>query len=280
MGLYQYNLQAVWVLLNCVVNSNITNFDGKTAQGMLQENNSEIRDMLRYDGVFSCFCLTQGSEKYRKKLGVLFVESSNMFRKTVFFREIILVYARIRIFGKEIVEGSRLSNDDRNALLVVAALFITITYQVVLSPPGGLWQDDVRAPAPAPSDLYVHLAGTAIAETALRAHFQNVAMIHYITFSLSAIMTFLLLPSGYISALFKIALVQLWVTYYYSWGVIINETTWVWRYYRYATGLCFVLVLLAFFVRHFCGGRIKSLNLHWIFFVVYGCIMMQFITGY
>ena len=77
MRLYQYNLQAVRVLLHCAVNSNITNLDGKTAQGMSQESNSEIRDMLRYDGVFSCFCLTQGSEKYRKKVGVLFVESSN-----------------------------------------------------------------------------------------------------------------------------------------------------------------------------------------------------------
>ncbi|XP_048135317.1 ankyrin repeat-containing protein BDA1-like [Rhodamnia argentea] len=32
--------------------------------------------------------------------------------------------------------------DVRNALLVVAALIITATYQAVLQPPGGLWQDD------------------------------------------------------------------------------------------------------------------------------------------
>jgi hypothetical protein len=32
----------------------------------------------------------------------------------------------------------------RNALLVVAVLLITVTYQAVLSPPGGLWQDDYK----------------------------------------------------------------------------------------------------------------------------------------
>uniref|UniRef100_A0A2N9H8M9 PGG domain-containing protein n=1 Tax=Fagus sylvatica TaxID=28930 RepID=A0A2N9H8M9_FAGSY len=32
----------------------------------------------------------------------------------------------------------------RNALLVIAALFVTVTYQAVLSPPGGLWQDDYK----------------------------------------------------------------------------------------------------------------------------------------
>ena len=290
MRLHQYNLQAVRVLLNCLVNLNVKNFVDKTPQDMLQENNSdEIRYMLS-NGVFSCFCLPKVIscyEKYRKKLGDLFVEKSKMFRKSVFLSEIILVYERTRIFRKEIVEGSRLSNDDRNALLVVAALLITVTYQVVLSPPGGLWQETLysgqpssNAPAPAPVGGIYHYAGTSIADTTFKAHFRNVATIHYITFTLSVIMTFLLLPRGYISALFKIALVQVWGTYYYSWGVIVYETTWVWRHCRYATGLCFVLVLLAFFGRHFCRDRIKSLNLHWIFYVVYGYIMMKFVTHY
>lgn len=35
-----------------------------------------------------------------------------------------------------------LSDEKRNALLVVAVLLVTVTYQAVLSPPGGVWQDD------------------------------------------------------------------------------------------------------------------------------------------
>ncbi|KAK7857351.1 ankyrin repeat-containing protein bda1 [Quercus suber] len=252
MRLYHYNLQAVRVLLYCVVNLKVENFDGRTALGMLQEqtqeNNSEIKDMLSYDGALSCFCQPKVITCYkfcRTKLGKMFRKTVLFFERFGIFREIILVFERIRIFREKIVEGSRISNDDRNALLVVAALLITITYQVVLSPPGGLWQE-TKLSSNASGDH--HLAGTAIAEGTL-PHFQTVATINYITFTLSAIMTFLLLPSGYISALFKMALVQLWVSLYYSWGVIILDTWWAWRYCLYGTGLCFVLVLLTYLWR-------------------------------
>ncbi|KAG2401292.1 uncharacterized protein HKW66_Vig0196720 [Vigna angularis] len=35
-------------------------------------------------------------------------------------------------------------NDVRNILVTVAALMITATYQAVLSPPGGVWQEDTE----------------------------------------------------------------------------------------------------------------------------------------
>ena len=89
-------------------------------------------------------------------------------------------------------------------------------------------------------------------------------------------MTFLLLPRGYISAPFKMALVQLWVSYYFSLGVICESGP-VLVYSHISTGLCFILVLFAFFGRQFCGVRIKSLNLHWIFYVVYAYIMWRIV---
>ncbi|KAK9999781.1 hypothetical protein SO802_019384 [Lithocarpus litseifolius] len=39
-----------------------------------------------------------------------------------------------------------MTDEKRNALLVVAALLVTVTYQAALSPPGGLWQDDLFKP--------------------------------------------------------------------------------------------------------------------------------------
>ena len=250
-------------------------------QEQSQENNSEIKDMLSYDGALSCFCLPKVItcyENYRTKLGDLFYERSKIFRNTVLFREIILVFVRIRIFREKIVEGSRISNDDRNALLVIAALLITITYQVVLSPPGGLWQDTkISSIAPGSASVESHLAGTAIADETL-PYFLIVVTINYITFTLSAIMTYLLLPSGYMSTLFKMALVQLWVSFYYSWSVIILDTSWVWLYGFYGIGYCFVLVLSVFFGRYFCGVRIKSLYLHVVLYVVYAYIMWRIVT--
>ena len=254
-------MQAVRELLNCGVNLNARNLEDHTAQDMLQEKrpvNSEIRDMLSYAGALSCSCSflpkVNCYEYCIRKPKVLFYERSRLLRKTVLF------LVRLRLLIKTAREGSIISNDDRNALLVVAALLITITYQAVISPAGGLWQDDNH-----------HDAGTAIAQTNL-ANFEIVATINYITFTLSAIMTFLLLPSGYISALFKMALVQLWVSYYYSLEVICNSLP-VLIYCLFSTGLCFVLVLFAFFGRQFCGARIKRLHLDMIFYIVYAGVM-------
>ena len=284
-------MQVVRELLNCGVNLNARNLEGDTVQDILQKrghvNNSEIRDMLHYAGVLSYSCSflpNVNCYEYRiRKPIVLFYERSRILRNSVLF------VARLRLLIETAREGSRLSNDDRNVVLVVAALLITITYQVVLSPPGGIWQDQLITTAPssnspgpahAPASVLIwHYAGTAIAQsTGLRASFHKVAMINYFTFTLSAIMTFLLLPSGYISVLFRMALVQLWVSYYYSWGVIIEDTGALWHYCLYATGLCFVLVFLVFFGRVFCGGRIKSLNLHWILYFVYACLMLKIVT--
>ena len=37
----------------------------------------------------------------------------------------------------------RITDEKSNALLVVAALLVTVTYQAAITPPGGLWQDDL-----------------------------------------------------------------------------------------------------------------------------------------
>ena len=253
MRLYHYNMQAVRELLNCGVNLNARNLKDHTAQV-----NSEIRDMLSYAGALSCSCSflpkVNCYEYCIRKPKVLLYERSRILRKTVLFLE------RLRLLIKTAREGSRISNDDRNALLVVAALLITVTYQVVITPPGGISQDETGP-----------FAGTAIALLSDYPHFDIVATINYITFTLSAIMTFLLLPSGYISALFKMALVQLWVSYYYSLAVICRPSL-VLSYCLISTGLCFVLVVFTFFGRQFCGARIRCL-LDPSFYILYACLM-------
>ena len=274
MRLYHYNMQAVRELLNCGVNLNVRNLEGHTAQDMLQErrqaNDGEIRDMLSCAGALSCSCSflpkVNCYEYCIRKPKDLFYERSRILRETVSFFE------RLRLLIKTAREGSRISNDDRNALLVVAALLITITYQVVITPPGGLWQETKHSGTNNDSSRDLpHLAGTAVAQKTF-SNFEIVATINYITFTLSAIMTFLLLPRGYISALFKMALIQLWASYYYSLAVIIEQTM-VLYYCFVSTGLCIVLVLSAFFGRQFCWARIRCLRLHWIFYIVYAFIM-------
>lgn len=55
--------------------------------------------------------------------------------------------------------GRDAPNDVRNALLVVAVLITTATYQAGLSPPGGVWQDNTK-----PNDDNCKIATTLFAE--------------------------------------------------------------------------------------------------------------------
>ena len=88
-----------------------------------QVENGEIRDMLRRAKAKSGSSLST-SNRYAKyqRLPVL---SCFQFLKTDFKREI-----------------RKLSEERRSMLLVVAVLLVTVSYQAVLSPPGGLWQDN------------------------------------------------------------------------------------------------------------------------------------------
>ena len=49
--------------------------------------------------------------------------------------------AKLLLIGNQVMK--RITDDKSNALLVVAALLVTVTYQAAITPPGGLWQDDL-----------------------------------------------------------------------------------------------------------------------------------------
>nr|POE60798.1 ankyrin repeat-containing protein bda1 [Quercus suber] len=85
--------------------------------------NREIRDMLRRASAKSGSSVSTFNryEKYQ----MLPESSCFQFLETDFKREI-----------------RKLSEERRSMLLVVAVLLVTVSYQAVLSPPGGLWQDD------------------------------------------------------------------------------------------------------------------------------------------
>ena len=81
---------------------------------------------------------------------------------------LIIYYERAKIHMQHQLEG--MTDERRSALLVVVALLVTVTYQAVITPPGGLWQDDALRRSP--DDLFKlnitapHRAGSA---TALRS---------------------------------------------------------------------------------------------------------------
>uniref|UniRef100_A0A2N9EC34 PGG domain-containing protein n=1 Tax=Fagus sylvatica TaxID=28930 RepID=A0A2N9EC34_FAGSY len=108
------------------IDINSKNSNGKTAWDILQEQrqvNKEIKVMLRRARALpaSSVPTVTSYANYLRQPKFIFLEK---LRKN---------YIR---------ERTRRLDDNRNALLVVAILLITVTYQGVLSPPGGLWQDD------------------------------------------------------------------------------------------------------------------------------------------
>jgi hypothetical protein len=121
LTVYHYIMQAVKKLLKSGVNINAKNLEGKIAWNILMAN-KEISVMLRCAGALpaSCHASVTSFTNY-------------LYSMVLYFKKLGMHFIR---------EKMGISEERRNTLLVIASLLITITYQGILSPPGGLWQED------------------------------------------------------------------------------------------------------------------------------------------
>ncbi|KAK7817133.1 ankyrin repeat-containing protein bda1 [Quercus suber] len=107
---------------------NQKNLEGKTAwdilQGQTQVDNSEMRVMLR-----------DAKAKPASSLSTFNSHPNNQ-RPPYFSRHFVWALTSINR------EMRNLTEERRNILLMVAVLLATLSFQVVLTPPGGLWQDN------------------------------------------------------------------------------------------------------------------------------------------
>ncbi|XP_023922311.1 ankyrin repeat-containing protein BDA1 [Quercus suber] len=118
-------------------------------------------------------------------------------------------------------EQQTISDERRNVLLVVATMLLTVTYQGILSPPGGLWQDDYKpgtneSNTIAPNGkinttLHSHEAGAVIGSR--KTSFWFFMLLNSVTFMLSFTIIFQLIPSGYCYVMFQAALCFLYFCY-------------------------------------------------------------------
>nr|POE98091.1 hypothetical protein CFP56_55190 [Quercus suber] len=88
---------------------------------------------------------------------------------------VICERAKLLRIGNQVMK--RITDEKWNALLVVSALLVTVTYQAAITPPGGLWQDDLFGPNTTDTFFHreyyllklnttaAHIAGSAIATT-------------------------------------------------------------------------------------------------------------------
>lgn len=128
-------------------------------------------------------------------------------------------------------EWTEISDDRCNMLLVVATLLMTVTYQGVLSPPGGLWQDnDLSEPnttTAALSPPSSHRAGSTIAGTESSLPFRLFLGFNSAIF-LSAIAAtyFLVTPVGLGGAILAGVSVSLYYCYFNSLIIITHAPDW------------------------------------------------------
>ena len=142
-----------------------------------------------------------------------------------------------RDFSREL---TTLSDERRNMLLVVAVLLVTVTYQAILSPPGGLWQDDSRSNTTEARNS--HTAGTTI--RSLRVAFYFFLVFNTLIFAVSNSMVIILLPEGCIWTLFFQLSFYITCCYFYSLMTIISAPQWTVNFVLLLPGLVLGLPIL------------------------------------
>ncbi|XP_075636138.1 ankyrin repeat-containing protein BDA1-like [Castanea sativa] len=222
------------LLLYSGVNIFAKNSEGKTAGDILAQQNQienrEIKLMLQRVGALRAPSLPKVTF-YARHLWSMF----SSLEKT-----------RMHCIG----EWTQISDDRRNMLLVVATLLMTVTYQGVLSPPGGLWQDDYlpepnttlpairkfNSSAPIPNE-----AGTPI--DLRNFPFWVFLSLNSLTFMLSYSTILLLIPKQRIYQIVRLSLLSLSVCYIVSLTVIIPTRFWeMFWYVSIAMFLCIFLL--------------------------------------
>jgi len=137
-----------------------------------------------------------------------------------------------------------ISDDKRNALLVVATLLLSVTYQAALNPPGGLHEGISKPGAnfsristrPCPANassyhrtcgkknLFKGTEGQGTANLVNTIPFSVFLFSNSVTFLISNSVTVLLIPDGYIGWMLSGTQVFLWACYIVSFAAITGYT--------------------------------------------------------
>jgi hypothetical protein len=137
---------------------------------------------------------------------------------------------------KFIRQKNEILEERRNALLVIASLLMTITYQGILSPLSGLWQDDFYPKGtiePKNRDIIAkpypfgngntHIENIAGTPIGYRNFYPSTIFIisNSVTFVLSYITILLLIPASFLYFFLRLALLSLFACYFSALVVII-----------------------------------------------------------
>ena len=250
LTVYHYIMQAVKKLLKSGVNINAKNLEGEIAWNILMAN-KEISVLLRCAGALPASC------------------HASVTSFTYYLYSMVLFLKKLGIHF--IREKRRISENRRNTLLVIASLLITITYQGILSPPGGLWQEDyylkgITQPEIRYLPVYLPIENVAGTPVGYRRGFpfRIFLLSNTLTFVLSYLTILLLIPAMYICIILRLAFLALFICYFASSIVLFPKTSCV----EFSTVSIVVLYLLVgvYFSRKIWGrlGRLLIRSWGWL----------------
>ncbi|KAB1215035.1 Ankyrin-3 [Morella rubra] len=212
--MHLYIMQGVRLLLACGAKVNAKNSGGCTALDVLQGDNREIRNLLRRARALRASSLPT-------------VPSFNEF--------LLSPPSWLDKIQIELFRAGNVTIEMRNALLVVGALLVTISYQAALSPPGGVWQDNynpgtdqqINSTALINSnssevDQTPHQAGKLIMDPPESFSF---FLINNLTFYFANCLLIMLLPDCLIKVMFLSLLVYLCLSYNSAMNIILPSAS-------------------------------------------------------
>ncbi|TYG53422.1 hypothetical protein ES288_D09G108600v1 [Gossypium darwinii] len=216
--------QMLKLLLECKADKHETNEAGLTAlEAAHQQNNIESISILREVSNFR-YKLKKQIDKYGSKVSSLIFDNID-----------------------------NISSEDRSALLVVLGLLLTTTYQVTLSPPGGVWQG---------GDRFQNIPGKSVMD---QTSFLNFFVPTYVVFIATFFLTLALLkpfPVGFRTTL-QILLAFLAICFHQSISFI--APTDLARYVIYIFSMLFVFLLVLMGIAYRASKFITSILGFWLF---------------
>jgi hypothetical protein len=139
-------------------------------------------------------------------------------------------------------QKNEILEERHNAFLVIASLLMTITYQGILSPPGGLWQDDFYPKGsiePKNKDIIAkpylfgngntpieNIVGTPVSYRNFYP-FTIFIISNSVTFVLSYVTILLLIAASFLYFILRLALLSLFACYFSALVVIIPTEDWM-----------------------------------------------------
>lgn len=235
----QNNLQMVQLLVKTTLDLRVKNFEGRTALDLAP--NEEIRNIL---------------VRAMANSPVIDVPTlANMLKSKVTMMDRLVTIVRRTLRA--------ITEEQRNAYLIIATLIITATYQSALSPPGGVYQANagdnnaINATNSLNSTITI-LNSTAT--TTQRNHaagksvmpgdsFIPVSFTNFLCFVVSAVTIFFLIPGGIVG--FILGLLVVFLTGSYIFSMVTISPTFVMPFvYSIFTAIvsCLMLTLVAYYI--------------------------------